>query len=702
MRRAFTVIELLVAVVVLLAVIIATSKVFNTASKVASTGEASADVLQQSSVLEEQMRRDIDRISRDGFMAILCVEVPNDIHRRTSGAGAPLLNPQLDPLATLRCDQIVFFTAGTEVSARWAGPGDLVTSGGGQQGRATMVRYAHGVQIPRLTTEVLPPNPPPPALAPPFLAPVVAGWRAGTGSPDAPIVPWTWTPNTDREVRFKYGYTQPVTAEIDPNQPEARQWTLARKMALLADDGGYATYYPEPSNYPLAASIGPSSAPSIFGDLSNSGITPLPPSNESNRWHWRESRDRNFIQTSASLIPSQLLQSGWVDVAASDLDRVRRQIAPTLRLPSTDPLVLGTPPYTYLIRSLALPWTLGFGPTPGAPLGWPQGTAWPQDSQTFGVGNNQPSVAVREFSSQRDRIMRGCFGLPSSLSGATLQLPSVGLLGWPRSEKAVSDLSRRTELLSSPTLLTNCSSFKVDWTWAPGTGRQMIQAYPPPNIPNDPGIPDAVEFRFVDRLRNVIAKTGLFYPDLLFVPGANPLADPANPGSFWVMRGFEPHVVDPWLQNDANPPTRPGPHPWFGLPDAASGVTLAQQAMPKIVHAPLPLPPDQAPDQGREVTNLHMWLVARTIEGIDGNAATPAVISNVVGHPGVRIYAAIFGFNQDDGYNTVATGLPLLRDDFTPWPTQIRVTATLHDPRLVLGRGREVQFVLDIPKRSEN
>jgi hypothetical protein len=43
-----------------------------------------------------------------------------------------------------------------------------------------------------------------------------------------------------------------------------------------------------------------------------------------------------------------------------------------------------------------------------------------------------------------------------------------------------------------------------------------------------------------------------------------------------------------------------------------------------------------------------------------------------------------------------------MREDYTPWPTQIRVTATIHDPRLVLDRGREFQFVLDVPKRRKD
>jgi hypothetical protein len=47
-------------------------------------------------------------------------------------------------------------------------------------------------------------------------------------------------------------------------------------------------------------------------------------------------------------------------------------------------------------------------------------------------------------------------------------------------------------------------------------------------------------------------------------------------------------------------------------------------------------------------------------------------------------------------------GTIVLRDDYTPWPTQIRITATIHDPRLVLDRGREFQFVIDVPKRRKD
>ena len=78
-RRAFTVVELLVAVVMLTAIIVATGKIFSTASKVSSAGEATADVLQQAAVLQEQLKRDIAAICRDGYFAIQCVAVRNDV-----------------------------------------------------------------------------------------------------------------------------------------------------------------------------------------------------------------------------------------------------------------------------------------------------------------------------------------------------------------------------------------------------------------------------------------------------------------------------------------------------------------------------------------------------------------------------------------------------------------------------------------------
>jgi hypothetical protein len=117
--------------------------------------------------------------------------------------------------------------------------------------------------------------------------------------------------------------------------------------------------------------------------------------------------------------------------------------------------------------------------------------------------------------------------------------------------------------------------------------------------------------------------------------------------------------------------------------------------MPDIVHG----------TSAFDRTNFHMRVVAQAIEGVTGaNAATqPAAVTAPFGtNVPVRVYTAVFGFNQDEAYTVTPDGYRVIRDDYTPWPTQLRVTCTLHDSRLVLDRGREFQFVLDVPKRRRD
>jgi competence protein ComGC len=665
-RRAFTVVELLVAVVVLLAVIIATSKIFSTASKVSSTGEATADVLQQGSVLEEQMRRDLDRITRDGYMAIQCVAVRNDVNRVVAGANAPLLNPDLPANAVLRCDQVVFFTAGTEVSARWAGPGDLVTSGGGQQARATRVYYGHGVQFPGLGNDPL-------GSGSVQTKPVITGVNPAPSGPRQ-ITPWTWYDPTTFALGWQWGTTSNTSANaprVSANQPEARQWVLARKAVLLADDGGRTLYYPEPASLTVAQSQGPSSAPSVFGDRSNTAGVGGSGSDSTSLY--QEFRDRNWVPGSSNLIPSPMLQAGWVDVAASDLDKLRRAIAPTLRLQNPTFLPPG-PPNGVAIESVSTPFSALVNTN--IPPSWPAGGSaptWP--SGTTIVGTNFAGGTVNNYSNQRDRIMRGTFGLPANGTVSSVA-PFFGLLGWPRAEKAVPNTDRRSEILTSPVLLTNCSSFQVDWTWEPGTGKQL------------------------DSTGALLVAT-----DVLQIN--NPTS--VGYGGLFTMRGFEPGANGNWAPAASGPPLLARTQPWFGFPDTGDGsgagavvplpadrlgVTLAQDnsAMPIF---------QQNGSGGINATNTHMRRVAQLIEGVQGNAVCPPITAPFGAGIPVRVYTAVFGFNQDDAYLVTPDGIRVLREDFTPFPTQIRVTCTVHDPRLVLDRGRQFQFVLDVPKRRQ-
>ena len=99
----FTLIELMVAVVVLLAILIAVGRMFSTVITVSASGIAIAETLQQATAIEQQLRADIARVSREGFIAIRHVAVPNDMN------GYLLIDDSQPPEAIIRFDQLVFF-----------------------------------------------------------------------------------------------------------------------------------------------------------------------------------------------------------------------------------------------------------------------------------------------------------------------------------------------------------------------------------------------------------------------------------------------------------------------------------------------------------------------------------------------------------------------------------------------------------------
>ena len=88
---------------------------------------------------------------------------------------------------------------------------------------------------------------------------------------------------------------------------------------------------------------------------------------------------------------------------------------------------------------------------------------------------------------------------------------------------------------------------------------------------------------------------------------------------------------------------------------------------------------------------------------IEPTTETQATLDIMNTNPGILVYEAIFGFNQSTPLNP-ATGLPWIPATgpaaYTPWPTSVRITMTLHDADLRLESGREVQFVINLPQRD--
>ena len=126
-RAAFTLIEILVSVAVLVVIVLICGQVFQAASAVSRTANASGDILQEAWGIEQQMRSDFSRISPDGSLVIHSVEVPNDYNYQlwdNTGPRPPLINPALPAEAPVRCDQVWFVMDGFERSKSLWGSSD--------------------------------------------------------------------------------------------------------------------------------------------------------------------------------------------------------------------------------------------------------------------------------------------------------------------------------------------------------------------------------------------------------------------------------------------------------------------------------------------------------------------------------------------------------------------------------------------------
>jgi hypothetical protein len=224
----------------------------------------------------------------------------------------------------------------------------------------------------------------------------------------------------------------------------------------------------------------------------------------------------------------------------------------------------------------------------------------------------------------------------AALSGRLGDLPV-----YTRAERVAPGMQRVDQALTNHVIGTACSSFTVDWTWAPGTGALRD---PDGNLVVAPG-----------------ADLTLGTVDDIVLTGMVVNADPVNEPAFREQ-------------------------PWFGLEDPQRGVYMYG------TDANGDLKPDLWP----------WWDWAATI-------APDNVEEMVFQNQTVAVYEAIFGYNRqgvlnDDGNPDpviYATGDPACtRVGYTPWPSAIRITMTLHDQRQRFGEGREVQFVVDLPRRQ--
>jgi len=223
LQRAFTLMELMVAIVVLLGIMVAAGRILSSTSAVSAAGRATSELLQQAVAIEQQFREDIEKISPEGFIGIHSVAVVNNVR------GDFFLLDDSEPAETIiRCDQLIFFTE--SVASAMLNRGTTDYAG---QGLASMVYYGHGLRFPQLE-----------------------GMRDHNGDgaveeSDDPILlrtnsegvitPWYEGP-IDVEVRlYPDGMTERFDLEgttyiSNGTQPSSAQWTLCRQAIILGDD----------------------------------------------------------------------------------------------------------------------------------------------------------------------------------------------------------------------------------------------------------------------------------------------------------------------------------------------------------------------------------------------------------------------------------------------------------------------------------
>jgi prepilin-type N-terminal cleavage/methylation domain-containing protein len=660
-RRAFTLVELLVALTVLLVVIIATARIFGTTSKVAAIGEASADLQATATAVEKIIRGDIERIARDGVLAIQCVAVRNDVNRvsRTGSpinVNAPLLDPTRAADEFIRCDQLVFFGRGHEASQVYLG-----TRGGATSEQAYtvntypsgglnitpeftsyefMVRIGPAVQFPTLLVDVNQPN---------FL-PDPDTW----GNPATPPVPWMWgalsTGNTS--LRSAYFNAGPNGSTYLPLTPEARGWPLSRQLVLMADDASRVTTSRNVSYFRQASVMTPNCASGVaqYGTAIN-GAAPVAPQT-----------DATLTIGSADLYPNRAIIASRVDTAAST-------IASFCALVETGSTSSYLAKDYYFNRNGRLAW-----------------------SSVEGV---DPTAGSMKLGFIRDRIANALFGAP-------VNNRTQGLWGYPRAEKIPPSMNRTDAMLSVPLLAGNCSSIQIDWTWAPGTA-QFETPDGTPLLATLPYTPTATPTRAADILD--VPLSGLTTQN-------------------WPQQPFMP-LGSGAIQVTAAQPIIP----WFGLPDSMfpaqqrRGVTMLAGAAVTDVAKQLVAPSYAVPIQMLKPSVATDPNKAAPFTPVTGDldvvaVATPPIdCARIEGTAGIQYpqdlpaakysvysYQAIFGPNGSEPYREAhyPGGVErVLRTDYTPWPTALRFTVTLHDPKMAFSQGRVFQFVVELPKADK-
>jgi prepilin-type N-terminal cleavage/methylation domain-containing protein len=209
MRRGFTLIELLVAIGVLALVSIGLAVIFGAIGETVSEGRRASTLNRAGERIESQLRADIERLTRDGYLVI----AQRYASEEPVGGGEPpviddlKLSPRDATGRVRRADEIMFFARGDFVSRRAPlASGVLATA------NEAAIYYGIGQKrVPDLETRL---NNPQNFFFNPF--PTDSNLESTSRRPYAPLL----------------GVQEPPGAPANPNR-YAQDWSLLRQVTLL-------------------------------------------------------------------------------------------------------------------------------------------------------------------------------------------------------------------------------------------------------------------------------------------------------------------------------------------------------------------------------------------------------------------------------------------------------------------------------------
>lgn len=322
--RAFTLLELVVAIGVAVLMAVAMAGIFDAVGRTVNGGRRLSDLSVYASLLEQTMRRDFESMSRDGFLVIRNEEswVPGG----TAGEWRPKLVKMSAEDRTAgrirRLDEIMFFSKGQFITQR-----DPVDPTRIASSNAARIYYGHGRR--KADTE----GPPTSGdnyndlrQQDPYRAPSLDDPNAGVNG-TTPVGSW-------------FGQ-DPAPGFINPNR-YASDWTLVRHVTLLAPPSNSVNSYSSPtfgvagsgatnlaqlSDSPRQIALQPAASSIFLGlasfrpysDSVGTASLDLP------LWS-RALEDAGVIQAQRNVFPS--FESGLVDIASASLSEIRNQVQP--------------------------------------------------------------------------------------------------------------------------------------------------------------------------------------------------------------------------------------------------------------------------------------------------------------------------------------------------------------------------------------